>query len=142
MNWVDRINRYFLDAIAKRRARGNPSSSPTLVPLSPALIDQLARLDLVSHPGFVGETWVLWGALSDGSPTAISETDPGWQAICTALEQSGRLQVALHESELRLMADPHRRPLCLIGDAKPQEGDGVREIMPVTANLRSQREDR
>lgn len=120
MDRVDRINRYFLDAIAKRRARGNPSSSPTLVLLSPALIDKLARLDLVSHPGFVGETWVLWGTLSDGSPTAISETDPGWQAMRSALEQSGRLHLALHETELRLMADPQRRPLCLIRDAKSQ----------------------
>lgn len=123
MDRVDRINRYFLDAIAKRRARGNPSSSPTLVPMSPALIDQLARLDLVSHPGFVGETWVLWGTLSDGSPTAISEFDPGWQAMRSALEQSGRLHVALHETELRFMADPHRHPLCLFSDAKAPPND-------------------
>ncbi|MBU0746310.1 MAG: hypothetical protein KKB95_04715 [Gammaproteobacteria bacterium] len=121
MDWVDRINRYFLDVIAKRRARGYPSSSPTLVPLSPALIDQLARLDLASHAGFIGETWILWGALVDGTPTAISETDPGWQAMRSALEQSGRLHVALHEAELRFLADLRRQPIGLIGDAKSQE---------------------
>lgn len=118
MDWVDQINRYFLDAIAKRRARGHPSSSSTLAPLSPALIDQLVRLDLASHAGFIGETLVLWGVLVDGTPTAISETDPGWQVMRAALEQSGRLHVALHEGELRLLADSRRRPICLIGDTK------------------------
>lgn len=130
MDWVDRINRYFLDVIAKRRARGSPSSSPTLVPLSPALIDQLARLDLASHAGFIGETWVLWGALVDGTPTAISETDPGWQEMRSALAQSGRLHLALHEAELRLMADPHRRSLCLISDARSLSSDVVEETAP------------
>lgn len=123
MDWIDRVNRYLLDAIAQRRARGRAPSSPTLLRMSPALVDQLARLDLASHPGFVGETWVLWGALVDGTPTAISETDPGWQAMRSALEQSGRLNVALHETELRFMADPHRHPLCLFSDAKAPPSD-------------------
>jgi len=130
MDWVDRINRYFLDTIAKRRARGYPSSNPTLLPLSPGLVDQLARLHLASHAGFIGETWVLWGALVDGTPTAIGETDPGWQAMRNALEQSGRLHIALHEAELRLMADSRRQPICLVGDAKSQASNGVRETTP------------
>lgn len=133
MDWIDRINHYFLGLIAQLRERRRPPSSPALLPMSPALVDQLARLDLVSHPGFVGETWVLWGTLFDGSSTAISEIDPGWQAMRTALEQSGRLHVALHEAELRLMADPHRRPPCVVGDAK-QASDGVQETMSPTAN--------
>lgn len=127
MDWVDRINRYFLDAIARRQAHGHTSSSPTLLPMSPALVGQLTRLDLASHTGFVGETWVLWGALVDGSPTAISETDPGWHAMRSALEQSGRLQVALQEAELRLLADSRRQPICLIGDTKAPSEDAVEE---------------
>lgn len=119
MEWIDRVNRYFLDAIAKRRAR-TYSCEPPLLSMSPTLIDQMARLDLASHAGYIGETWVLWGELVDGTPTAISETDPGWEAMRTALEQSGRLHVALHEAELRLMADPQRRPLGLISSAKAQ----------------------
>jgi hypothetical protein len=117
MDWIDRVNRYFLDAIARRRARGAPSS-PTLLPMSPALIHQLTRLYLASHDGFIGDTWVLWGTLVDGTLTAISETDPGWHAMRAALDQSGRLSVALHLIELHLLADPDRKPLCLIGDAK------------------------
>ena len=117
-NWINQINRYFLDTIAKLTHRRYRSSSQTLLPMSPALIDQLVRLDLASHAGFVGETWVLWGSLVDGTPTAISETDPGWQTMRSALEQSGRLNVALHEAELRLLADPDRQPACLIGDAR------------------------
>lgn len=118
MDWVDRINRYFLDAIAKRRAGRCASSSSTLVPMTPALIDQLTRLDLAAHAGFIGETWVLWGALADGKSAAISETDPGWQAMRSALERSGRLNVALHEAELRLLADMRRQPICLIRGAE------------------------
>lgn len=117
MSWVDRVNRYFLGAIARRREGATPSNT-ALVPMSPALVDQLARLDLVSHDGFVGETWMLWGMLADGTLTAISETDPGWHAMRAALDQSGRLSVALHLAELQLLADPDRKPLCLIGDAK------------------------
>lgn len=127
MDWIDRINCYFLDVIAKRRARGRPPSIPTLLPMSPAIIDQLARLDLASHDGFIGETWVLWGALIDGTPTAISETDPGWQAMRRALEQSGRLREALQEAELRLMADPQRKPRCLIYDTKAPPSDDAKE---------------
>ncbi|MFI8614462.1 hypothetical protein ACIGHN_03040 [Acidovorax sp. NPDC077693] len=117
-NWINQINRYFLDTIAKQTHRRYSSSSQTLLPISPALIDQLVRLDLASHAGFVGETWVLWGSLVDGTPTAISETDPGWQTVRSALERSGRLNVVLHEAELRLLADPDRQPACLIGDAR------------------------
>lgn len=116
MSWIDRVNRYFLDAIVRQQPRATPSST-TLLPMSPALIHQLARLDLASHDGFVGETWMLWGTLVDGTPTAISETDPGWHAMRAALDQSGRLSVALHLAELKLLADPDRKPLCLIGDA-------------------------
>lgn len=118
MDWIDRVNRYFLDAIARQQARAAPSSSPTLLPMSPALVHQLVRLDLASHDGFVGETWMLWGTLVDGTPTAISETDPGWHAMRAALDQSGRLSVALHLAELQLLADPNRKPLCLIGDVE------------------------
>ncbi|MCE1251615.1 MAG: hypothetical protein LWW82_12965 [Comamonadaceae bacterium] len=130
MDWVDLVNRYFLNAIAKRRTRGCPSSSPALLLMSPAIINQLARLDLASHAGYIGETWVLWGVLVDGTPTAISETEPGWQAMRSALEQSSRLHVALHEAELRLMTDPHRLPLCLIGDAKTPPSDAIPEAAP------------
>lgn len=130
MDWVDRVNRCLLDAIAQRRTHGGPPSNPTLLPMSPALVDQLARLDLASHPGFVGETRVLWGTLFDGSPTAIRETDPGWQEMRSALAQSGRLHLALHEAELRLMADPHRRSLCLISDARSLSSDVVEETAP------------
>ena len=115
MSWIDRINRYFLDAVARRHAGAN-ISGPTLTPMTPALVHHLARLDLASHDEFVGETWVLWGTLLDGTPTAISETDPGWHVMRAALDQSGRLSIALHLAELQLLADPNRKPVCLIGD--------------------------
>jgi hypothetical protein len=115
MGWIDRVNRYFLDGLAKRQRRGAPAS-PALLPLSPAVVRQLARLDLVSHDEYVGETLMLLGLLVDGTPTAISETDPGWVAVLEALDQSGRLTMALHLAQLQLLADPDRRPLCLMGD--------------------------
>jgi hypothetical protein len=115
MSLIDRVNRYFLDGLAKRQRRGAPAS-PALLPLSPAVVGQLARLDLVSHDEYVGETLMLWGMLVDGTPTAISETDPGWVAVLEALDQSGRLTMALHLAQLQLLADPDRRPLRLLGD--------------------------
>jgi hypothetical protein len=117
MSWIDRVNRYFLDALARQRA-DSAQASPTLLPMSPALIGQLARLDLASHDGFIGETLVLYGTLIDGTPTAISETDPGWAAMRAALDQSGKLPVALHIAELKLLADRERKSLCLMGDAE------------------------
>lgn len=119
MNWVERANRYFLNVVSKRRARTHPSSPASApLPMSPALMDQLVRVDLVSHDGLVGETWMLWGTLADGRLAAISEGEPGWYAMRAALEHSGRLPVALHQAELQLLADPERKPLCLMGEAR------------------------
>ncbi|MFI8615726.1 hypothetical protein ACIGHN_09500 [Acidovorax sp. NPDC077693] len=114
MGWVDRINRYFLDAMARRRTRAGVVASPTMLPLSSELMPQLVRLDLLSHDALIGETWVLLGTLADGRQAAIAETDAGWQAMRDTLNSSGRLNEALHLSELRLLADPHRKPLNLI----------------------------
>ena len=114
MGWVDRINRYFLDAMARRRTRAGVVASPTMLPLSSKLMPQLVRLDLLSHDALIGETWILLGTLADGTQTAIAETDASWEAMCNALDNSGRVNEALHLSELRLLADPHRKPLNLI----------------------------
>ena len=115
MGWINRVNRYFLDAIANRRLHSAPASA-ALLRLSPELIGKLTSLDLASHDEFVGESLVLWGALADGTHTAITDTDEGWAAIRAALDQSGLLVEKLHVAELRLLADPKRKPLRLIGD--------------------------
>ena len=117
MGWIDRINRYFLDAIARRQPHPSPSSQ-TLLRMSPICVSQIARLDLASHDGFVGETLMLWATLVDGTRAAISETDLGWDAMRAALDQSGLLPEALHLAELRLLSDPDRKSLCLLGDAQ------------------------
>lgn len=117
MGWIDRINRYFLDAIARRQPRSSPTRQ-TLLRMSPICVSQMARLDLASHDGFIGETLMLWATMADGTRAAISETDPGWDAMRAALDQSGRLPEALHLAELRLLADPDRKSLCLLGDAQ------------------------
>ncbi len=119
MGWVDRVNRYFLDALTRRQASATipaTASSPALQRMSPGCIGQLARLDLASHDQFVGESWMLWGTLVDGTPVAIGENDPGWADVQAALDHSGRSPQALHLAQLKLLADPERRPLRLIGD--------------------------
>ncbi len=121
MDWIDQINRYLLSVIDRRRANANPRSS-SHSPMSPALVHELACLYLISLDRFVGETLALWGTLADGAPTAISEADAGWADMRSALEQSGRLNFSMPEAELRLMADPHRRPVCLVGDADALQG--------------------
>jgi hypothetical protein len=47
MDWIDRVNRYFLNMIGKRQAR--TTSGAASLHLSPGLIKQLVRLDLASH---------------------------------------------------------------------------------------------
>jgi hypothetical protein len=132
MSWIDRVNRYFLNAIAKQRA-SSAQVGQTMLPMSPALIGQLARLDLVSHQGFIGETLTLYGTLTNGTLTAISEADPGWAGVRTALDQSGRLPVALHIADLRLLADPDRKSLCLMDDASDRKFErATRFVAPKT----------
>jgi len=118
MGWVDRINRRVLDAVARKRSR-QADAVPPAAPLSPASVARLVRLDLVANDEYVGETLMLWGLLDDGSPTEITEASADWAAVGQALQGSGRLVVPLDAAVLRLLADPERTPVCLLGQAPP-----------------------
>lgn len=118
MGWVDRINRRVLDAVAARRGR-DAAALRSAVPLSPALIPRLRRLDLISHDEFIGETLMLCGLLDDGSATVITEAAPQWAAVGEALTRSGRLAVSLDVAALHLLADRERQPVHLLAQTAP-----------------------
>ncbi len=45
---------------------------------------------------------------------SIAETEPGWDAMREALDQSGRLAEPLYIAQLKLLADPDRKSLSVL----------------------------
>ena len=115
MNWVDRINHYIMKRIIKHHGRARLASGKDVLRLSPVIIDQLVRLELTSNDEFIGETMILLGSVADGRLVTINESDPGWAAVCEALDQSGQLSVTMDEAKLKLIADTQRRSQRLLG---------------------------
>lgn len=113
MGWIDQVNRYFLGAIAKRQAKHAPTK-PAPLRMSPACTSRLVHLKLASQDGFIGESLILIGSLDDGMLVSIAETEPGWDAMREALDQSGRLAEPLYIAQLKLLADPDRKSLSVL----------------------------
>lgn len=112
MQWIERVNRYFLNVIEKFQPRG--ASGNALLHLSIDVIDPLVRLHLSSHDEFIGETLILLGSLADGRLVMISEADTDWVEVCEALDRSGRLSSDLNTAKLQLLADTERKSICLL----------------------------
>jgi hypothetical protein len=116
MNWVDRLNGYFLNVLLKRRSE-TAQPSKKLSVLVTSQVGELTRLALASSDEFVGETLILYGVLTDGTIVTINETEPDWANIRESLDKSGRLKEPFRTFELKLLADSERQILTLIDDS-------------------------